>query len=63
MTRRRRAFSRGKFDFWSFFLSGMILRAGDVFMWAFLAVILLNIIMNGWSGLSWPLYGTEEGIF
>ncbi|MBW8864057.1 MAG: phosphate ABC transporter permease PstA, partial [Verrucomicrobia bacterium] len=52
-----RHFRAEKFDFWSFFFSGLTGLA-TLFIVGILAVILLNIIMNGWSGLSWHFVST-----
>src|SRR5450432_2385312 len=52
-----RHFRAEKFDFWSFFFSGLTGLA-TLFILAILAVILLNIIINGWSGLSWHFVST-----
>jgi phosphate transport system permease protein len=47
-----RHFRAEKFDFWSFFFSGLTGLA-TLFIFGILATILLNILINGWSGLSW----------
>ena len=52
-----RHFRAEKFDFWSFFFSGLTGLA-TLFILGILATILLNIIVNGWSGLSWHLVST-----
>jgi phosphate transport system permease protein len=49
---RDRSFRSGRFDFWSFFFSGLTGLA-TLFILGILAVILLNILLNGWSGLTW----------
>jgi phosphate transport system permease protein len=56
-TRQARHFRAEKFDFWSFFFSGLTGLATFIIL-AILAVILLNIIINGWSGLSWRFVST-----
>jgi phosphate transport system permease protein len=56
-TRPARHFRAEKFDFWSFFFSGLTGLATFIIL-AMLAAILLNIIINGWSGLSWRLVST-----
>jgi phosphate transport system permease protein len=53
----RRHFRAEKFDFWSFFFSGLTGLA-TLFILGILAVILSNIIINGWSGLSWHFVST-----
>lgn len=50
-------FHTRRFDFWSFFFSGMTGLA-TLFILGIIAVILLNIIVNGWSGLSWRFVST-----
>jgi phosphate transport system permease protein len=52
-----RHFRAEKFDFWSFFFSGLTGLA-TLFILGILATILLNIIVNGWSGLSWHFVST-----
>jgi len=52
-----RHFRAEKFDFWSFFFSGLTGLA-TLFIVGILAVILINIIINGWSGLSWHFVST-----
>src|SRR5476651_689580 len=52
-----RHFRAEKFDFWSFFFSGLTGLA-TLFILGILATILLNIIINGWSGLSWHFVST-----
>lgn len=47
-----RNFRSEKFDVWSFFFSGLTGLA-TFFIVGILATILINIIYNGWSGLSW----------
>jgi len=51
-TRITRDFRAEKFDFGSFFFTGLTGLA-TLFIIAILATILLNIIINGWSGFSW----------
>ena len=53
----RRHFRTEKFDFTSFFFSGLTGLA-TLFILGILAVILLNIIINGWRGLSWHFVST-----
>ncbi|MEJ0088897.1 MAG: phosphate ABC transporter permease PstA [Limisphaerales bacterium] len=50
-------FRAEKFDFWSFFFSGLTGLA-TLFILGILAVILLNVIYNGWNGLSWHFVST-----
>ena len=52
-----RHFRAEKFDFWSFFFSGLTGLA-TLFILGIIATILLNIIVNGWSGLSWHFVST-----
>jgi phosphate transport system permease protein len=52
-----RHFRAEKFDFWSFFFSGLTGLA-TLLIVGILAVILLNILINGWSGFSWHLVST-----
>jgi phosphate transport system permease protein len=52
-----RHFRAEKFDFASFFFTGLTGLA-TLFILAILAVILLNIILNGWRGLSWHFVST-----
>jgi phosphate transport system permease protein len=52
-----RGFKSERFDFPSFFFSGLTGLA-TLLILAILAVILLNILINGWSGLSWRLIST-----
>jgi phosphate transport system permease protein len=52
-----RHFRAEKFDFWSFFFSGLTGLA-TLFIIGILAVILTNIIYNGWSALSWHFVST-----
>ena len=56
-TRFTRHFRAEKFDFWSFFFSGLTGLA-TLFILAILATILLNIIVNGWSAISWHFVST-----
>ena len=59
-----RHFRAEKFDFWSFFFSGLTGLA-TLFILGILAVILVNIIINGWSGLSWRFVSTipSKGLY
>ena len=50
-------FRSQKFDFSSFFFTG-ITGLATLLILAILAVILINIIVNGWSGLSWHFVST-----
>ncbi len=50
-------FRADKFDFWSFFFSGLTGLA-TLFIVGILATILLNIIINGWNGISWHFVST-----
>ncbi len=45
-------FRTDKFDFWSFFFSGLTGLA-TLFILGILAAILVNVIYNGWNGLTW----------
>ena len=56
-TRLTRHFRAEKFDFWSFFFSGLTGLA-TLFILGILAVILLNILINGWSAISWHFVST-----
>ena len=56
-TRFTRSFRAEKFDFGSFFFSGLTGLA-TLFIIGILATILLNIIMNGWSAISWHFVST-----
>jgi phosphate transport system permease protein len=56
-TRFTRHFRAEKFDFWSFFFSGLTGLA-TLFIIGILAVILANIFYNGWSGFSWHFVTT-----
>lgn len=53
----RRHFRSEKFDFGSFFFTG-VTGLATLLILAILAVILLNILINGWSGLSWRFIST-----
>ncbi len=53
----RRHFRTARFDFASFFFSGLTGLA-TLLILAILAVILLNILINGWPGLSWHFVST-----
>ncbi|EEF59368.1 phosphate ABC transporter permease PstA [Pedosphaera parvula] len=59
-----RSFKSSRFDFGSFFFSGLTGLA-TLLILGILAVILLNILVNGWSGLSWHFItgGTEKDMF
>ena len=59
-----RSFASRRFDFGSFFLTGLTGLATWLIM-AALAVILLNVLMSGWTGLSlrFILGGTEKDMF
>jgi len=52
-----RGFRAERFDYPSFFFSGLTGLA-TLLILAILAVILLNIFFNGWSGLSWRFIST-----
>jgi len=56
-TRITRNFRAKKFDFWSFFFSGLTGLA-TLFILGILATILMNIIINGWSAISWHFVST-----
>ena len=56
-TRITRSFRAERFDFWSFFFSGLTGLA-TLFILGILATILLNIIVNGWSAISWHFVST-----
>ena len=47
-----RSFRATRFDFWSFFFTGLT-GLSTLFILGIIAVILLNIVVNGWSGLTW----------
>ncbi len=47
-----RNFKAQKFDAWSFFFSGLTGLATLIIL-AMLAVILFNVLINGWPGMSW----------
>jgi len=57
MPRPGRHFRAERFDFWSFFFSGLTGLA-TLFIIGILAVILTNIIYNGWSAISWHFVST-----
>jgi phosphate transport system permease protein len=59
-----RSFKTGKFDFASFLFTGATGLATFLIL-ATLAVILLNVLVSGWSGLSWRFItgGTEKDMF
>ena len=50
-------FHAEKFDFWSFFFSGLTGLA-TLFIIGILLCILGNIVFNGWNGLSWHFVST-----
>ena len=52
-----RHFRAERFDFWSFFFSGLTGLA-TLFILGILAVILTNIVINGWSAISWHFVST-----
>jgi phosphate transport system permease protein len=52
-----KSFRTQKFDFWSFFFSGLTGLA-TLLILGILATILVNITVNGWSGLSWRFVST-----
>jgi phosphate transport system permease protein len=54
---RGRSFHATRFDFWSFFFTGLTGLA-TLFILVIIAVILLNIVINGWSGLTWHFVST-----
>ena len=56
-TRITRGFRAEKFDFWSFFFTGLTGLA-TLLIVGILAVILLNIFINGWSSISWHFVST-----
>ena len=56
-TRFTKSFRADKFDFWSFFFSGLTGLA-TLFIIGILAVILVNITYNGWSAISWHFVST-----
>jgi phosphate transport system permease protein len=60
----RRGFHRQRFDFASFFFTGLT-GAATVLVLAILAVILANILYHGWPALSWHFItsGTERDMF
>jgi phosphate transport system permease protein len=59
-----RSFRTGKFDYASFLFTGATGLATFLIL-ATLAVILLNVLVNGWPGLSWRFIsgGTKTGMF
>lgn len=63
-TRRARAFRADETDFASLFFTGLTGLA-TLFIVAILAVILLNVLINGWSGLSLRFItaGTQKDMF
>src|ERR1017187_1359050 len=50
-------FRAEKFDFWSFFFTGLTGLA-TLLILGILATILINIIANGWQGFSWHFDST-----
>ena len=60
----RRSFETGRLNVASFFFTGVTGLATALIL-AILAVILLNVFINGWSGLSWRFVtaGTEKDMF
>lgn len=56
-TRFTRHFKAEKFDFSSFFFGGLTGLA-TLFIIGILAVILINIVYNGWNGFSWRFIST-----
>ena len=56
-TETTRHFRAEKFDFWSFFFSGLTGLA-TLFILGILTTILTNILANGWTGLSWHFVST-----
>lgn len=60
----RRSFARIRFDLGSFFFTGLTGLA-TFFIIAILAIILLNVLIHGWRGLSWHFItgGTQQGMF
>jgi phosphate transport system permease protein len=57
LTARGKHFRADRFDYGSFFFTGLTGLA-TVLILAILAVILLNILVNGWSGISWRFVST-----
>jgi len=57
MSQQRKHFRAEKFDFWSFFFSNLTGLA-TLLIIGILAVILGNIVINGWPGLSWHFVST-----
>ena len=57
MTTGTKHFRKEKFDFASYFFTGLTGLA-TLLILAIIAVILLNILVNGWSGLSWHFVST-----
>ncbi len=60
----RRGFRRRRFDFTSFFFTGLT-GAATLLILAILAVILGNILYHGWPALSWHFVtgGTQQDMF
>ncbi len=54
---RGRSFRAARFDFWSFFFTGLTGLA-TLSILVIIAAILLNIVINGWSGLTWHFVST-----
>src|ERR1017187_1769262 len=50
-------FRAEKFDFWSFFFTGLTRLAAQLIL-VMLATILITIIANGWQGFSWHFVST-----
>ncbi|MDB6123428.1 MAG: Phosphate transport system permease protein PstA [Pedosphaera sp.] len=61
---QQRSFQATRFDFSSFFFTGLTGLATFLIL-ATLATILINVLVNGWSGLSWRFItaGTEKDMF
>src|ERR1035441_2687282 len=53
----RKQFKAERFDFWSFFFTGLTGLA-TLLILGILATILINIIANGWQGFSWHFVST-----
>lgn len=53
----KRSFRAERFDYGAFFFTGLT-GAATLLILAILAVILANILLNGWNGLSWRLIST-----
>lgn len=63
-TQKSTSFRTRTFDFGSFFFTGVTGLATFLIL-AILAVILLNVVINGWPGISWHFItaGTERDMF